>query len=518
MSYNVSDIYKEMELHLIESMKRNLSRHINEEENEGFNWSQWQAEKMKELKRYQRKNADIIGTTENQVSKGVSSAMRKQFREGSKISKKEFKLAKKLGYQPQSNLKQSFFSIDDRRMNNLVKSVNDDLKIANNATLRMINDQYREVIFKASNFASSEVMTSKQAIDMATKDFLSRGLNSIQYKDGRRVNIASYSQMAVRTAEQRAMLQGEGEFRRNIGNPLVKVPSHGSSCDICSKFEGKVLIDDVYSGGTSKDGKYMLLSAAMQEGLFHPNCKHPLVTYYKELDNIEFDEYGATEDTIKQYQDDINYCNLMIQKFLRLETGSLDENNISLYSSQKDNWINKKNQIIDERTRIQNIVNEARHLLPISFIEKTKGVHITSHSESYSAFYPKNNKIVLGKDSDVYTLIHELGHKYDIANDLYNDEKFVKIISNKFKKYRKNDFQEIKSKTGAYYLLKDSSEFVSRYQTRIYNNGFSRNSKVIVTSAREYFSEGIKYYYMDKEKLYLKDKNLYEYIKRLMGD
>ena len=59
--YNIGEIYQQMELHLIESMKRNLSRHVKEENKEGFKWEQWQALKLKELKRYQRQNVDIIG-------------------------------------------------------------------------------------------------------------------------------------------------------------------------------------------------------------------------------------------------------------------------------------------------------------------------------------------------------------------------------------------------------------------------------------------------------------------------
>ena len=59
--------------------------------------------------------------------------------------------------------------------------------------------------------------TLDQAIDMATKEFLDSGIDCIEYKNGRRVNIASYAEMALRTASQRAVLLGEGKKRDEWG-------------------------------------------------------------------------------------------------------------------------------------------------------------------------------------------------------------------------------------------------------------------------------------------------------------
>ena len=41
---------------------------------------------------------------------------------------------------------------------------------------------------------------------------------------------------------------------------------------MCAPFVGKVLIDDVWSGGRP-DGKHMLMSTAIAKGLYHPRCK-----------------------------------------------------------------------------------------------------------------------------------------------------------------------------------------------------------------------------------------------------
>lgn len=81
-------------------------------------------------------------------------------------------------------------------------------------------------------------------------------------------------------------LARDGLQRKKLGRHLVIVSHHGGSCEKCKKFENKILIDDVYSGGSRKDGNYMLLSEAMAQGLFHEGCRHGLGTYYPELKDI----------------------------------------------------------------------------------------------------------------------------------------------------------------------------------------------------------------------------------------
>ncbi len=58
-------------------------------------------------------------------------------------------------------------------------------------------------------------VTLPQAVDQATNDFLSRGLNCIEYRNVRRVNIDAYAEMAVRTLVTRPYLQDESaKFER----------------------------------------------------------------------------------------------------------------------------------------------------------------------------------------------------------------------------------------------------------------------------------------------------------------
>lgn len=369
--YKIKKLYEDMEMDLISSMKRNYQRHLKEEKDIGFEYSQWQAEKLKELKKYQKENKTIIGGYVKQLSKNISDHLKEELNQGSIKAINQYNKIMGKNLKPNKIMNHSFFRTNDRKVNSLIRAVNNDLKTANTAILRMANDQYRQVIHKSAFFVANGVFTEKQATDKATKeltelqktklaideankDFLGRGFNCIEYKNGRRVNIASYSQMAVRTASLRAQLMGEGDFRKSIGRVLVQSTSHGGACPICQKWENKIFIDDVYSGGTKKDGKYMLLSEAMKQGFLHPSCRHGLTTYYPELEDIE-------DYTDEEYEEDINwinnrineltngelnYINRNIKRFDRLEKGSISPINIQRFANRKNEWANKKKMLI----------------------------------------------------------------------------------------------------------------------------------------------------------------------------
>lgn len=289
-AYDIAGIYAEMEKEIISSMQRNLSGHVKEEKRVGFDYPQWQAEKLRSLRRYQIENAKIIHSYTDGLPLKVKAILQDELKQGTLNELKKYKEVMAAGYESSVVMKDSFFKINTRKVNNLIKSVDNDLAKANHACLRYVNDAYRQVIFKSEMFVANGVYTEKKAVDKAIEEFEKRGLHCIEYANGSYHDIADYADMAVKTASQRAQLMGEGEFRKKIGNSLIKISKHGGTCPLCAKWEGRVLIDDVYSGGTPADGNYPLLSEAMAAGLYHPRCRHGAGTYYPEVDDIWNDD------------------------------------------------------------------------------------------------------------------------------------------------------------------------------------------------------------------------------------
>lgn len=426
--YEIKKLYEKMEMEIISSMKRNYKRHLKEENKTGFKYTQWQAEKLKELKRYQRENKDIIDDYTNGLSDEISKHLQEELRQGSINAIKQYNKVLKQNLKPDKIMNKSFFKTNDRKVNALIKSVNNDLKTANTAILRMSNDQYRQVIHKSAFFVGNGVFTERQAarmatkeltelqltklaIDEANKDFLSRGLACIEYSDGRRVNVASYSQMAVRTANLRAQLMGEGDFRKSIGRHLVQATSHGGACPICQKWEKHIFIDDVYSGGSKKDGNYTLLSVAMKQGFLHPNCRHGLTTYYPELDGIENESEEEYQDDMDYINQRINYIERNIKRYDRLKTGSTNMFNTKYYSNKEKQWENEL--LIYDDPFLSNKIRKYANDIFSKYEENT--------FENLGLINSKNNKR-LGK-------IHNTESVYSVS---YSDEQ-LKIM----KKYHR---------------------------------------------------------------------------------
>ena len=420
----IAEIYREMELELIRSMKRNLGLHLAEEKEAGVKYPQWQAIKFKEMKRYERQNLNIIRRSTARIPKDVSAHMQDEFRQGSSHEIKKYKKVNRALGISSEPVKDSFFRTDARKVTSMIDDVNNSLRTANTAVFRMTNDAYREVVFKYSMFVSNGVYTEKQAYDAAVKSFLERGINCIEYKDGRRVNIADYAQMAVRTANQRAYMTGQGEFRKKLGRTLIRISQHSTSCELCRPFERQVLIDDVFSGGTQADGDYMLLSEAMAKGLYHPRCRHGSATYFPELDD-KIEEKPIKDNSAAKAEK--AHAENMVQKYKRLSEGSLCPENVARYQAKLEEWTEKAKNISKEVENIESndIIQKANEIISESknlYADLTMSVtddQLTAEDEAVIKRYISSDSYVINeklRNQEILTKDErEFVRKLDIA-------------------------------------------------------------------------------------------------------
>lgn len=275
-TYDIAKAFQAIEEELIASMIRNLDRHRAEEEKEGYRWTQWQAEQLTALEEYKKRNEEKYGAVFNDISKTIPVLISMQRAAGH--ADQEITLLKAAGSGAKIRKRSKslatdgvFFKVNDRKINALIDATKKDFSRAEHAMLRYTNDQYRKIIFNAQMYAATGA-TYEKAVDMATKDFLSAGINCIEYKNGARHTITDYCKMAIQTANKRAYLTGEGESRRQRGIHTVIINKRTQACPKCLKWVGKVLVDDVWSGGTAKEAEksgYPLMSQAIAAGLYH---------------------------------------------------------------------------------------------------------------------------------------------------------------------------------------------------------------------------------------------------------
>lgn len=277
----IADLFAQLELHLISSLRRNLMRHKRQEQEEGGSigvperWEAWQSAKIRDIRRFRRENQRILGEYSPVIEAETEAMLREQYAESGA---------------------NSFFHSSDERLDSLIREIQNNEARVERAALRYMNDVYRKTVLRTATAMNAGGMTLQQAVDEATKDFLAQGINCVQYANGRRVNIASYAEMALRACSTRAMLMGEAKQRERLGLDTVLVSQYGACSDTCLPWQGKVYIDDVFqdyrgpgggSFGIRRNGRqYMFLSIAIKGGLFHPNCRHTVSTWIEGISTM----------------------------------------------------------------------------------------------------------------------------------------------------------------------------------------------------------------------------------------
>lgn len=349
--YDISRAFQRIENDLMDSMVRNLKRHRAEEDELGIKWEQWQALQLKELERYRAENADKFTGDFTQINKKIGDLYNNTYNTA-QTDEENMILHDIIGkkFQPKQIKDTEFFSLNDDKLNILLERTKADFTRAEYAVLRRADDAYRKVIFDAQVYANITNDYNK-AVDMATHDFIKNGLQSIQYKNGARHNISDYARMAIRTGNKRAYLMGQGNAHDKYGIHTVRVNRRTQACPLCVGFLGRVLVDDVYGGGTAQEASQIgvpTLSSAMQAGFLHPNCKDIYSLYiegisqpskpwtHEEIDGI-VGEYNQ-EQALKHAED-------MVDSYARLAKYALDPDNKAKYQAMADNWQARADEI-----------------------------------------------------------------------------------------------------------------------------------------------------------------------------
>lgn len=470
-AYDLRAVFEEIELDLIRNLRRNLKWHEKEEEEEGFRWEMWQKAKLRNIAKYRKKNREIVGERSKEIEEIINKTLQESFDTAESMMQKLFRKVKSFftrrgmqypkdisnrGLEKRALPEESFFDVNGKKIDALQKTakpltepekqpevppqpvgayvpegkekeltgkdngqklddlkqqVSRDMKEAEGAIWRRMDDIYRQTIYKTEMFMAAGAKSLDQAIDMATKEFLDGGIDCIEYKNGRRVNIASYAEMALRTASQRATFLAEGKKRDEWGIHTVFVSAHANTCLKCEPWQGKVLVDDVFSSGTATEAAALgvpLLSTAMKAGLLHPNCRHTLATYFPGITILP--KVPNKDKALKTYEAEQKQRVLerKIRKWKRIAEGSLDERIVSyandkltVYRKELQEHLKEHPELRRDYTRentrglteqLKGNVSEARADKMFYVVPPVKGDAIKAHS-----LYKNLNKSEIGR-------------------------------------------------------------------------------------------------------------------------
>lgn len=341
--YDISRAFKRIENELIDSMMRNMKRHQVEEAELGKEWEQWQAIQLAELEEYRKNNMKRFSGDFSDIQEKIDDMFYATYNDAQ--SAEEHRLMdriKKGDFRPTED-KGGFFRLNEPKLEALIMATQADFARAEYAMLRRANDQYRKIIFDSMAYANVTNDYAK-AVDMATHDFLKAGINSVVYKNGARHNVADYASMALRTGNKRAYLMGEGNAHDRYGLHTVRVNRRTQACPKCVGFLGRLLIDDVYGGGTRAEATAKgipTLSDAMQAGFLHPNCKDVYSAY---IEGVSQPAKPWTQEEIGEIVGEYNqeqalkHAEDMKESYERMAKYSLDPESQQTYQTRADNW------------------------------------------------------------------------------------------------------------------------------------------------------------------------------------
>ncbi len=529
--YDIGAAFEAIEDELTASMIRNMKRHKAEETKEGFEWAQWQAEQLRFLEEYKKKNQKKYGKKFKSINSKLDALIRAGRDEGGMQQEIQILNAIKRGFKGAKKVSRGasaeFFRINDRKLDALIKATLSDMEKAETAVLRMANDQYRKIIFNAQVYANTGAGTYEKAVDMATKSFLSAGLNCVQYKNGARHTLADYADMAIRTASKRAYLQGEGEKRQEWGISTVIVNKRGNPCPKCLPFCGKVLIDDVWSGGKASDGPYPLMSKAVEHGLYHPRCKDSHTTYFPGVSTAddswtqeELEAVGQANSQEARRQ----YAARQAAKCERLAKYSLDPDNRKQYEGKAAEWkkelkspeylpIRNWEQLdIETMDRLEKEVSR----IPESHQEflESAGVELEVVSGGNSFYDPRNRTIYLTDNFESFEGVHEIAHALEDLLDIWETPEFRKLVERVASEHPEKDIIWDKDTFVKPIRRINDRRFVSEYQGRVYSDfGETLDGHVNPDALWDYFSEGYRCFFENPKLLLEKDPDLFDYIK-----
>ena len=163
--------------------------------------------------------------------------------------------------------------------------------------LRWPEDAYRDVIAQTTPGLLLGMDTGRQAQARAWRELRRRGVTGFVDSGGRRWNLATYVEMATRTASHRAFTDSNLATLGSFGIDLVTAVGGKGQCEACGRWVGQVMSQTGTGAQTLRlehsihDGVFVTVRVkgsvddAIADGLLHPNCRHTLVGHFPGINN-----------------------------------------------------------------------------------------------------------------------------------------------------------------------------------------------------------------------------------------
>ena len=233
---------------------------------------------------------------------------------------------------------------------------------------RWADDAYRVAVAAAA----AESLTAGDSIHLAQRRawdrLVSRGITGFVDVTGRPWNLASYVEMATRTAMSRAWQDAHQARMSEAGITLYTVSATRDGCARCASWSGRILSPD--QGGTVEavnpltgatesvrvDGT---IDQARGAGLFHPNCRHTLLPYMPGVTRPKAPPHDPKAEADRERQ---RYLERKVREWKRKEAGALGDTGRKFAQSQVRAYQAKIRELVSETGLVRRRYREQLNL------------------------------------------------------------------------------------------------------------------------------------------------------------
>lgn len=195
-----------------------------------------------------------------------------------------------------------------------------------------INTQtvWGKIIDNAVNKTVTGDLTIQQALQQAMDDAAKQGLGFYRDQAGRKWGLDTYSEMAIRTGTNNALIDAHTAELVEVGLDLVIVSSHANPAPQCAPYERRVLslTGEHRAGAHRIDGHTVTvkdtLNGARAHGFEHPGCRHTVTAFLPGFTDTTPPAVDPDHEGYKATQKQ-RYYEREIRKSRRMGQAAIDE-------------------------------------------------------------------------------------------------------------------------------------------------------------------------------------------------
>ncbi|SDD86472.1 phage minor capsid protein [Actinokineospora iranica] len=199
--------------------------------------------------------------------------------------------------------------------------------------LRWGQDAYQVAVAAAAPAQLLGTGTTRSAQRAAWDRLVSQGVSGFVDRSGRPWNLATYVEMATRTATARAWNEGHLARLDSLGVDLVTVSNTTDGCALCSVWQGRILVRTGTGGARTVENELTgtpmrvevagSVDEARAAGLMHPNCRHTFVPFIPGVTRL--DEPVEHDQAAEDEREHLRELERKVRKEKRKEAGALDD-------------------------------------------------------------------------------------------------------------------------------------------------------------------------------------------------